>query len=54
VALGTLGMAPLCYVQAYFAEQVFTLIPGWLLVVSGAVLVVVVLLVVRGSRSADR
>jgi uncharacterized membrane protein YdjX (TVP38/TMEM64 family) len=50
VAVGTLGMAPLCYLQAYFAEQVFTLIPGWILIVSGAVVVVVVLLMLTVGR----
>jgi uncharacterized membrane protein YdjX (TVP38/TMEM64 family) len=44
VAIGTLGMAPLCYIQAYFAEQVFTLIPGWVLLISGVLFVVVLLL----------
>jgi uncharacterized membrane protein YdjX (TVP38/TMEM64 family) len=52
VAIGTLGMAPLCYLQAYFAEQIFTLIPGWLLVLSGVILVAVVLVIVRIKRSA--
>jgi uncharacterized membrane protein YdjX (TVP38/TMEM64 family) len=49
VAAGTLGLAPLCYVQAYFAEQIFTLIPGWVLAVSGTALLLVVLgLVLKG------
>jgi uncharacterized membrane protein YdjX (TVP38/TMEM64 family) len=51
VAVGTLfGLAPLCYLQAYFAEQVFTLIPGRVLLVSGVVLVAVVLGVVGLGR----
>ena len=52
VAVGTLGMAPLCYLQAYFAEQIFTLIPGWILIVSGVILVIIVLVIVTGKRSA--
>jgi uncharacterized membrane protein YdjX (TVP38/TMEM64 family) len=50
VAAGTLvGMAPLCYIQAYFAEQVFTLIPGWVLAVSGIALLLIVFgLVLKG------
>jgi uncharacterized membrane protein YdjX (TVP38/TMEM64 family) len=50
VAIGTLGMAPLCYMQAYFAEQIFTLIPGWILIVSGVILVAIVLVMVVGAR----
>jgi uncharacterized membrane protein YdjX (TVP38/TMEM64 family) len=39
VAAGTLvGMAPLCYVQAYFAERVFELVPGRFLALGGAIL----------------
>jgi uncharacterized membrane protein YdjX (TVP38/TMEM64 family) len=52
VAVGTLGMAPLCYLQAYFAEQIFTLIPGWILIVCGLILVTIVLVMVAGKRSA--
>lgn len=53
VAAGTLvGLAPLCYLQAYFAEQVFTLIPGWLIAAGGIVLLlIVILIVIRGSRT---
>jgi uncharacterized membrane protein YdjX (TVP38/TMEM64 family) len=54
VAVGTLGLAPLCYVQAYFAEQIFTLIPGWVLVVSGTALLLVVLGLVLKGRQASR
>jgi uncharacterized membrane protein YdjX (TVP38/TMEM64 family) len=56
VALGTLfGLAPLCYLQAYFAEQVFTLIPGSVLVVAGVALLAIVLLVIGlGGRHGTR
>jgi hypothetical protein len=43
-------MAPLCYLQAYFAEQVFTLIPGWILIISGVALVVIALLLVTAKK----
>jgi len=53
VAAGTLiGMAPLCYVQAYFAEQVFTLVPGSVLVGGGVLLVLVVAVVLSVGRKA--
>jgi uncharacterized membrane protein YdjX (TVP38/TMEM64 family) len=52
VAAGTLiGLAPLCYLQAYFAEQVFTFVPGWVLVAGGVVLLIIVFLVVTRSRA---
>jgi uncharacterized membrane protein YdjX (TVP38/TMEM64 family) len=51
VAVGTLiGLAPLCYLQAYFAEQVFTLLPGWVLALGGIALLVLVLVIVGRSR----
>jgi len=51
VAAGTLiGLAPLCYLQAYFAEQVFTVVPGWALAVGGIGLLVVVLVIVGRTR----
>ncbi len=51
VAAGTLiGLAPLCYLQAYFAEQVFTLVPGWALAAGGIVLLVLVLVIVGKAR----
>jgi uncharacterized membrane protein YdjX (TVP38/TMEM64 family) len=51
VATGTLiGLAPLCYLQAYFAEQVFTLVPGWILAAGGIVLLVVVIVIVGKAR----
>jgi uncharacterized membrane protein YdjX (TVP38/TMEM64 family) len=54
VAAGTLvGLGPLCYLQAYFAEQVFTLIPGWLLVAGGVVLLAIVFLIVSRSRNGE-
>jgi uncharacterized membrane protein YdjX (TVP38/TMEM64 family) len=53
VAAGTLvGMAPLCYVQAYFAEQVFTLVPGSILVGGGVLLVLIVVVVLSVGRKA--
>jgi uncharacterized membrane protein YdjX (TVP38/TMEM64 family) len=52
VAAGTLvGLGPLCYLQAYFAEQVFTFIPGWMLVAGGVVLLAIVFLIVSRSRN---
>jgi uncharacterized membrane protein YdjX (TVP38/TMEM64 family) len=52
VAVGTLGMAPLCYIQAYFAEQVFTLVPGSVLAIGGIVLILVVLVLFSVGRKA--
>ncbi len=55
VAVGTLvGQAPWCYLQAYFAEQIFELVPGWILVVSGVLLVVAVLLLLIIGRNSTR
>jgi uncharacterized membrane protein YdjX (TVP38/TMEM64 family) len=46
VALGTLfGLAPWCYLQAYFAEQVFEVVPGAYLI-AGAVALTILLLAV--------
>ena len=46
VALGTLvGLGPWCYLQAYFAEQVFEVVPGRYLI-AGAVALTVLLLAV--------
>jgi len=58
VALGTLfGLAPWCYAQAYFAEQVFEVVPGTYLVLGGVALIIIaigVLLAQRGrGASAD-
>jgi uncharacterized membrane protein YdjX (TVP38/TMEM64 family) len=53
VAVGTLfGLAPLCYLQAYFAERVFTLIPGRVLVIGGVVLLAIVVLVIARQRAS--
>jgi uncharacterized membrane protein YdjX (TVP38/TMEM64 family) len=51
VAVGTLGMAPLCYVQAHFAEQVFTLVPGPVLAIGSVALLGIVLAVFLRGRS---
>lgn len=50
VAVGTLGMAPLCYLQSYFAEQIFTVLPGWLVIAGGAVLIIVVVAIAAQPR----
>ncbi len=52
VAAGTFfGLAPWCYLQAYFAEQVFEFVPGPYLIAGGiALLLVVVAVLVFGSR----
>ena len=50
VMIGTLiGMAPLCYAQAYFAEEMFTMFPWlvWPMLVGCVAYAVVVVLVVR-------
>jgi uncharacterized membrane protein YdjX (TVP38/TMEM64 family) len=53
VAVGTLfGLAPLCYLQAYFAERVFTLIPGRVLVIGSVVLLAIVVLVIARQRGS--
>jgi uncharacterized membrane protein YdjX (TVP38/TMEM64 family) len=50
VAAGTLvGMAPLCFAQAYLAEQLFTRLPPWALAASAIVIVLVVVLVMRAA-----
>ena len=56
VAVGTFfGLAPWCYLQAYFAEQVFELVPGRYLIAGGvALLLVVVAVLVFGSRPVAR
>jgi uncharacterized membrane protein YdjX (TVP38/TMEM64 family) len=55
VALGTLGIAPLCYLQAYFAERLFDVVPGRLLVIGGLGLAaaMVILLVASWKRTAQ-
>ncbi len=54
VAAGTLfGLAPWCYLQAYFAEQVFEFVPGLYLIVGGVVLIIIAIgVLVFGSRRA--
>lgn len=54
VAAGTaVGLAPLCYAQAYLAEQLFGRFPAWLLVVSAVAIALVVLGFVRyGARKS--
>jgi len=53
VALGTLfGMAPQCYLQAYLAETLFSVLSGWWLL---AILLIVVTVVLVGVlRGRDR
>ena len=56
VAAGTLvGLAPWCYLQAYFAERVFEVVPGSVLILGGAVLtaILVGVLVVGRRRIGD-
>ena len=56
VAVGTLvGLAPWCYLQAYFAERVFEVVPGAILILGGAVLtaILVGVLVVGRRRIGD-
>lgn len=51
VAVGTLfGLAPLCYLQAFFAERVFTLIPGRVLILGGLAIAAIVVLVLTRKR----
>jgi len=51
VALGTfIGMAPLCFAQAYLAEQIFKILPGAVYVLIGAGLLYVAFVVVWLTR----
>lgn len=51
VALGTfIGMAPLCFAQAYLAEQIFRILPGAVWILIGAGLIYVAFLVVWLTR----
>jgi len=51
VALGTfIGMAPLCFAQAYLAEQIFRVLPGAIWVLLGAALLYIAFLVVWLAR----
>ena len=47
-------MAPLCYIQSYFAEQVFTLVPGPVLAIGGIALIAVVVAVFFAGTRAKR
>lgn len=53
VAVGTLfGLAPWCYLQAYFAERVFEVIPGSILILGGVALILIaVCVLVIGRRT---
>ena len=51
VAVGTfIGMAPLCYAQAYLAEQIFDVLPGAIYVLVAAGLLYVLALIVWLTR----
>ena len=51
VAAGTLlGLAPWCYAQAYFAERVFEVVPGRLLILSGILLLALLFAVLALRR----
>lgn len=51
VALGTfIGMAPLCYAQAYLAEQIFDILPGAVYVLGAAGILYVLALVIWLTR----
>lgn len=54
VAVGTLfGLGPWCYLQSYFAERVFELVPGRYLIVSGIALTALLVgVLVFGTRRA--
>ncbi len=52
VALGTfVGMAPLCFAQAYLAEQIFRILPGAVYILIGAAVLYVTFLVIWFTRS---
>jgi uncharacterized membrane protein YdjX (TVP38/TMEM64 family) len=58
VAVGTLvGMAPLCYLQAYFAQRLFEILPGRVLL-AGTLLVIAIVLIIalrpQEWRDAER
>ncbi len=52
VAVGTLvGLAPWCYLQAYFAERVFEVVPGSVLIAGGLALTIILVgVLVFGRR----
>jgi uncharacterized membrane protein YdjX (TVP38/TMEM64 family) len=52
VAAGTfIGMAPLCYLQAYFAARIFELIPGRIVAVGGIVIVIALVAMIFAGRN---
>lgn len=52
VALGTfIGMAPLCFAQAYLAEQIFRVLPGAVYILIGAAVLYIGFLVIWLARS---
>lgn len=54
VALGTfIGMAPLCYAQAYLAEQIFDVLPGAVYILVAAGLAYLAALVIWLTRKND-
>lgn len=54
VAVGTLfGLAPWCYLQAYFAERVFEIVPGSVLILGGIALILVAVCVLAIGRRAN-
>ncbi len=51
VAAGTLvGMAPLCYLQAYFAARIFELIPGRVVAAGGILVVIAIVVMIVSGR----
>jgi hypothetical protein len=51
VALGTfIGMAPLCYAQAYLAEEIFEVLPGAVYVLAAAGVLYVAALIIWLTR----
>ena len=55
VAFGTLfGLAPWCYLQAYFAERVFEVVPGSYLILGGVALIVIAICVLVVGRRNGR
>lgn len=52
VTLGTfIGMAPLCFAQAYLAEQIFRILPGAVYILIGAAVLYISFLVIWLARS---
>ena len=55
VGVGTLiGLAPLCYVQAYFAERIFDVIPLRLIVLGTAVIIGAFVFIIARSLTQQR